>query len=160
MMLPLQNAGNEEVIFEEIRILESRGVGDVIRVLDIEMATRVDGVDHPVPLGRYVTDPPTAFSFGECRVQELEGVGGYLLPPMEGPGDAALVAFHIETLRAGRALIEGQEIFHSVDGQRYVQEFPFRIQVDVDADAAPSKMHRSERRCLTDDITPLIPVRS
>lgn len=159
MVVALQNQTRDEVVLEDVSMVAGPGFGDVIEVVDVAVADRVESQPGFVPLGRYLIDPPATRHRGKCIVEELEQVEGHAVAPSSSQVDATLVAIRLATLRSGTGIIRGQSITYRRGGEVYEQVYPLHIRVEVDEDAPPSVLARSERRCIGPAVRPLPGIR-
>jgi hypothetical protein len=137
-----------EVEILDISPVTESGFPEVARIVKFELGRRGPGLP-PVPQSVYITHPPaTTLISGECAVQKLEPVHGYVLQHGDDPSVRALVATWIQAEGVGEAVFDGLRVRYRSDGAEFFQEIPLKITVQVEQDASPQRLEAVERRCV------------
>lgn len=116
--------------------IAGRGVGTVVRVVQIKMAPLRYGLHddepHSVPAALYTTNPPVFFEGSICRKQALVPVRAFRLTP----GSVARMWIVLRAMRPGKWVIPAHVIYYSQGPVRYKQTLAVRAYGSV-ADGAP-----------------------
>lgn len=133
--------------------LTGRGVGTVIKILEVKLAPLETG-NRAVPGGAYEVYPPTAYwpPAASCGKQPLVSLAGFRL----APGTQARVWFRIQGAEPGRFLVTGDLVRYRQDGVSYRQLIPTGYRGSVSMTAPFIPIDKEQARCIeSENVRPL-----
>lgn len=145
MNAKLVNTSSGAITLQSV-LVSGSGVGTVIEIDGTEIGPIPE--DHNSPGftagGIYRTYPPTEEFNGECRVQRLVQVKGYVL----GSGSEARVLLLMRAIESGPYGFEGVNVIYAQDGRLWSELVDFGQRgVVIDHGPAQPPVSGDERRC-------------
>jgi hypothetical protein len=140
----LVNRSHSPITLESIRGI-GRGLGTVIRVVEVKIAPAHGNGSTDVPGGAYETDPPVYWAGeGTCAKQTMVPLHGFRLEP----GGLARVWIVVQAARPGRFAVTGHIVRYAQDGTPYRQLVPTGYTGSVSRTARFLPIYWAQARCV------------
>ena len=151
LMMEVRNESSEDLVVEKIVPRDTDNLTGTARLTDIELAPR--GADiPPISMGPYSLYPLRDRRKGQCITQRTVPVEGQTVVPAVEAEDSMFLLTEWEMVAPGKAFVDGFEVVYLQAGERFRQEIPLRVDLEVVEGAAEPPLYRGERACRDMDL--------